>query len=255
MLKPQWPYKGKFTVTQGYHATLKGVYEDDIHGALDIVPNYVEGQQWPTPIYACLPGTALNISNTDPARGKGIRVRTKLDQPFIDYLKSKNLVPNEYTGNVFLEVLQWHCLEVTDLDGVVDQNTPIAITGNTGNVYSDGKPVPDSQKGKPPYPGLHNHFEMVVKGDYITFNTSKDRKGRVDPYIVMAYQPTGEDMFPAVQFKGEPTVFAQSGRTLFPFSSGQSFAHAGGDFSQVTVVDPSEKGKYDIRMESPINKA
>ena len=109
---------------------------------------------------------------------------------FISYLKSKNVVPQGYNGKIVIDELHWHCLEVTDLDGKIDQNIPVARAGNTGDVWSQGSPVPDHQKGNPPYPGLHEHLETAIRDENLQlFNIDKDKWGRIDPFIILNYIP------------------------------------------------------------------
>jgi len=250
-------YRVGYVITQRFGDNAPGGrYAEGYHGAIDTVGNLENGRTSPK-IYPILSGTTLVVSNSDPARGKGIRVRTHLDAPLIDYLKSKGVVPQNYNSNVILEHFYWHLHEVTDLDGKVGQDTPIGIEGNTGFVVSNGIPVPDSQKGQPPYPGRHTHHEHVLKGDYLTFNTDKDPKGRINPEIILNYEgesPEETDMLVAIKRKTNPTIYAASGNTLFPFSSGDAFIHAGGDWNKVKELDDAEFYKFDVRDESPIGK-
>lgn len=59
---------------------------------------------------------------------------------------------------------------------------------------------------------------------------------------------------PLLKFKGSNTVYLVAGWALFPFTSRESFEHAGGDFNDVVEVSDSEMGKYNIRFESHIIK-
>lgn len=203
-MTPQFPFKCAYQITQEYAEDANN-YPEGHHGGLDIVPH--DGvKPFPADIYSILDGDEISIANTDPKRGKGVRVLTKnLDPLFVGYLKSKSVVPLNYSGPVNLEQLYWHCLEVTDLDGKVDQHTPIAKAGNTGYVFSQGKQVPDSQKGVPPYPGLHLHFETILKGNK-TFNLDKDPYGRIDPRIILDYKG---DSMQLIRDKG--TVYLVAG--------------------------------------------
>lgn len=190
MIHPQWPFKGRYITIQGYSDNAIN-YPEGHHGALDIVPlDEKTGQPYPADIYPTIDAHTVGVQNTSTQYGKGLLADGLLDQPFVDYLKGKGLIPKDYTGQVNLRCLYWHCLNVTDLDGNVDQNTPLAKAGNTGNVYHNGQPVPDSQKGVPPYPGLHLHFECILMGpdEAHTFNRDKDVKGRIDPLIILAYK-------------------------------------------------------------------
>lgn len=191
-MQPRFPYPG--TIQNDYYISQR--YDDNAfnypsghHGGMDIVPlTHAGGNHWPAPIYPLLGGRTLSVANSDVDRGKGIRVRTELDSDLIVYLKAQNCVPAGFTGKVYLDALYWHCLEVTDLDGTVDQQTPVGTTGNTGNVYAGGQPVPPSQKGVPPYPGLHLHLETIIRSDTQVFNLDKDYIGRINPEILLDYK-------------------------------------------------------------------
>lgn len=191
MENPQFPFKTGYFVTQGYSDNANN-YPEGKHGAIDIVPLNNVGRVFPADIYPVFSGNTLMATNTDKDRGKGIRVRSEhTDVGFINYLKRNGVVPQGYYGKILVDILDWHCLEVTDLDGTIDQDTPIAKAGNTGWVFSQGSPVPDSQKGIPPYPGLHDHHEHVIRDkDSNLFNLDKDPKGRINPFIMLNYKPT-----------------------------------------------------------------
>lgn len=209
-MKPQYPYKGTYYESQQY-ADNAFNYPGGKHGGKDTIPlDKPGGNHWPAPIFPLLGGKTLSVQNTDVDRGKGIRVRTLLTASFVTYLKTKGVVPKTDTGSVYLDTLYWHCLMVTDLDGTIDQNTPVAITGNTGNVYAGGQPVPSYQKGKPNYPGLHLHLETVLTDGITPFNKDKDYLGRIDPKIILDYQ--GDDMgqFKTQNYKGELRIILQA---------------------------------------------
>src|ERR1051325_6331125 len=96
-MTPQYPFKCKYIVTQGYDSNPvdnfgKHLYTDR-HGGLDILPFDKNGNIFPAEIYPVLDGSEISILDTDPARGKGVKVRTELDHDFISYLKEKGLVP------------------------------------------------------------------------------------------------------------------------------------------------------------------
>lgn len=188
-MNPKFPYPGTYFIAQSYDQNAFG-YPSGHHGGLDIVPLIKPGgNHWPAPIYPVFSGQTLGVSNSDVNRGKGIKVRTKCDPAFISYLKAKSLIPQAYTGDVVIDFTYWHCLEVTDLDGQIDQNTQVGITGNTGNVYAGGIPVDPALKGVPPYPGLHLHLECILNnGLGSVFNLDKDYIGRIDPQIILEYQ-------------------------------------------------------------------
>lgn len=187
-MKAQFPYPGVYYQSQAY-ADNAFNYPGGKHGGLDIIPlDRPGGNHWPAPIFPILGGQTLAVANSDVNRGKGIKVRTLLTPKFTAYLLSKGLVPTNYSGSVYLDTLYWHCLMVTDLDGTIDQGTPVAITGNTGNVYAGGLPVPPYQKGRPNYPGLHLHLECILTNGTNPFNLDKDYQGRIDPQIILDYK-------------------------------------------------------------------
>lgn len=210
-MKPQFPYSGIYYVSQYYDQN--GIaYPSGHHGALDIVPlDKTGGNHWPAPIYPLLGGKTLSVANSDVDRGKGIKVRTLLSSQFVTYLKTKSVVPSNYDGSVYLDHLYWHALMVTDLDGTIDQNTPVAITGNTGNVYAGGQPVPAYQKSVAPYPGLHLHLETILlDSNFNPFNLDKDYIGRIDPQIILDYQGDTMGQFKTQNYKGELRIVLQS---------------------------------------------
>lgn len=190
-MKPQFPFKDKYQITQGFLDNANN-YPGGHHGALDIVPLDASGKPFPANIYPVFDGSEVSIMNTSPVHGKGARESLQLDAPFIAYLKSKGVAPQNFAGRIDLELLYWHCLKVLDLDGILTQDTPVAQAGNTGDVYHNGVKVPDNQKGVPPYLGLHLHLETLLRGDGKLLNLDKDYEGRIDPMIILSYQ--GQDM-------------------------------------------------------------
>lgn len=196
-MKTRFPYPGIYQISQGYASNpinpVTGEhYYTQHHGGWDIVPlNKPGGNFWPAPIFPVVDGKTVSVSTTDVNRGLGIGVETVLDQDLINYFKSKGCIPQGYNDPVKMHTLYWHCLKVTDLDGQVDENTQVGLTGNSGNVFAGGLPVPDSQKNKPNYPGGHLHFEYYLFGN-VRFNLDKDASGRLDPDILFNYK--GNDM-------------------------------------------------------------
>lgn len=203
-MKIRFPYPGNinedYFISQPYESNpsyldngTKRYYYTQHHGGYDIVPlKGMGGNFWPAPIYPVLPGKTLSTSTTDKDRGLGIKVRTILDADLTTYFKAKNCIPRDYTGEVWLDHLYWHCLQITDLDGEVDQKTQIGLTGNSGNVFAGGLPVAVEYKNKSPYPGGHLHFEYLLRSPNQVFNLDKDSIGRLDPEILFAYE--GESM-------------------------------------------------------------
>ncbi len=209
-MKPRFPYPGAYYISQGYDQNSIG-YPAGHHGALDIIPlDRPGGNHWPAPIFPLLGGKTLSVANSDVDRGKGIKVRTLLTGPFVEYLKANDYIPDQYQGSVFLDTLYWHALMVTDLDGTIDQGVPVAITGNTGNVYSGGLPVADNMKGRPPYPGLHLHLECILNDGKRPFNLDKDYIGRIDPQIIINYQGDAMGQFKTQNYKGEFRIVLQA---------------------------------------------
>lgn len=155
-------------ISQGFHPK---------HDGWDIVPFYRKGDGTPPDVYPMFSGRAVGIQDTDPLLGKGMRVETRVWPHLAAYLGHYGL-----RNATVLEILYWHFLSVTDKDGTVSQGTALGVCGNTGKVFSGGQPVPDSEKGKPPYRGLHLHMVTRVNGKAI------------DPDIILNYrQPISMD--------------------------------------------------------------
>jgi hypothetical protein len=192
----QWPFKVPYTITQGYDETAAR-YNYNHHGALDMVP-LQNGAGFPADIYPILPGYIFDVNNGTNAQGKSLFVNSEIDGDFIAYLKSRGLVPLNYNGRVFIKHNYFHGLQIYVTEGqAVDQNTPIMKCGNTGMVYSSGMPVPDNEKGVPPYRGLHLHLETVIHPNDTShpFNLDWDRIGRVDPTIILNYKANMQNKF------------------------------------------------------------
>lgn len=212
----RFPYNGEiqkdYYISQYYEsnpingATGQHFYSQH-HGGWDIVP-LDRGNFWPAPIFPVLAGQTLSASTTDKDRGLGIMVRTPIDRGFISYWKKLGLIPNDYDGEVWLDHLYWHCLVITDLDGYVDQETPIGTTGNSGYVYAGGLLVPSEQKNIPPYPGGHLHFEYCLRSPNQVFNLDKDSKGRLNPEQLFAYKSMPQ--FKTQNYKGELRIVLQA---------------------------------------------
>lgn len=214
----QFPFKGHYRLTQTYAQNANN-YVGGHHGGLDIVPlegNALTGGPFPDNIYPLFEGETVSISDTDIARGKGIKVKsvfnTDLHSHFTKYLKSKNLLPQNFNGDFYLEHFYWHCLEVLDKDGQVDKKTSIAKAGNTGWVFSGGQQVPDNQKGVPPYPGLHLHLETVLGTSNQVFNLDKDFKGRINPQDILDYKDNEMDI---LNITGESTLVIENSEGKF----------------------------------------
>ncbi len=187
----RFPYLGVWFLSQNYSSNPPSFpYPGGHHGAWDIVPlDHVGGNFWPAPIFPVANGKTISIANVSTSTGKGIGVETVIDASLIAYFKTKEVIPLTYNGSVTMHHLYWHMLQVTDLDTEVNENISVGITGNTGDVFSGGLPVPDNEKGIPPYPGAHLHFEYYLFGDNnVRFNLDKDYAGRIDPEILFNYK-------------------------------------------------------------------
>jgi hypothetical protein len=212
----QLPFKCAYQISQGYNDNANNIYNGPLdghhHGALDIVP-LLDGNPFPAPIYPISNGSEISVQDTDPVKGKGVRERILLDAPTIEYFQTKGLIPTPVPAGqvVCLDVLYWHMLDVTDKDGILTEDTPIGHAGNTGSVYHFSAPVPDDQKGQPPYLGLHLHLETCfgsVQG--MKFNVGMDPQGRTDPSLVLSStQLTNNTMNQAIVVKSKtsPQVY------------------------------------------------
>lgn len=182
MQSPKYPYPNKdyIVLSQGY---IPGK-----HWGHDIVPMNTQWVGWPAPCYPVFSGRTMSVANTDKDRGKGIRVRTILWPDIIEYLKAEGVFPQDKNEG-WVDILYWHFLDVTDLDTYINQGTPVGITGNTGNVWHGGVQVDDSQKGVPPYLGLHLHLETVLGSGTEVLNKNIDAWGRIDPNYILNYKP------------------------------------------------------------------
>lgn len=179
---PKFPYdRDRCSISQAFGAD---------HDGWDIVPNYKRSDGLPADCYPVFSGRAVSVADTSTSKGKGIKVLTEIWPDLKDYLASKGVMNARQ-----LTVLYWHLLDVIDVDGQVDQGTSVGITGNTGNVWSHGKPVPDSEKGVPPYRGLHLHLETYVDGRPI------------DPDIIFNYKPKRMNQTKVVLSKDGHTVY------------------------------------------------
>lgn len=193
-MQPQFPFKVKYVITQGYD-NVATRYNGQHHGALDIVPLDATGHGFPADEYPILAGKVIDVQDFPAARGKAMYINSEIDQPFIDYLKGLGYVPKDYTGRVFIKHNYFHMLqELVSLNQDVTQDTVIAKCGNTGMVFTGNPPVPvpDDQKGVPPYPGLHLHLETVIHPNDTShpFNLDKDSVGRIDPTFILNYKAT-----------------------------------------------------------------
>jgi len=218
-MKIRFPYPGQdrldYYISQGYDSnpinpeTGRGFYAVH-HGGWDIVPltgRY--GSFWPAPIYPILDGVLLSASTTDKDRGLGIKVRSVIDKPLIAYFKVLKAIPDNYSGEVWLVHMYWHCLKVADFNGQINQSTQIGLTGNSGYVFSGGLPIPDSQKNVPPYYGGHLHLEYYLRSPIEIFNLEKDEIGRLRPEYLWGYRDIPMAQFKTQIYKGEKRVVLQ----------------------------------------------
>lgn len=249
MNKPQFPFQGGYAVTQGY-ADNANHYPEGHHGAWDIVPLKKSGA-WPAPIFPLYDGSEIAIQNSDPAKGKGVRERVLLDNHFINYLQNNNCLNGSswpiVDGKFWLDILYWHMLNVTDTDGTADTNMQLGLAGNTGDVYSQGSPVPNYQKGKPPYPGLHLHLETSIYCESNVFvgymNRDKDPAGRIDPQIIFNYQG---NMIICFKKQGNPTYYVQVGTVLVPLADPQALTNIGGSLADVIELNEQQFSLFTV---------
>lgn len=104
-----------------------------------------------------------------------------------------------------------------------------------------GNPIQSPIYGRVVYIGYTvNHLTKLGWGWHIWIEQLNERK-------FMNFQ--------AIKFDDDSTIFLLSGNSLFPFAGEAAYLHAGGIFGKEIVVPASQKGKYDIRFESPIIKA
>jgi len=84
-----------------------------------------------------------NISSGSVTKGFGVCILTN---------------PNE--NGIVTEWVYWHTMSNIQVkeEDKVKQGQLLAFEGDSGYVYTNGQPVPDSQKGIPPYPGTHLHW-------------------------------------------------------------------------------------------------
>ncbi len=182
-LEPQFPLKCEHYISQKF-GEQSSVYTSGFHLGLDIVPTE-NGAFFPAPVYAILDGTLRYFYETQPTtqgitNSKAIAVDTWLDDDFITYLKGLGKVPPQL-NKVRLMHSYLHGLEILDKDGTIDQITPIMKCGNTGMVFSGGVPVPEEEKGVPPYKGGHLHLQCeLYREDNILI-------GFIDPEIILGY--------------------------------------------------------------------
>lgn len=215
-MTPQWPFKCPYKITQGY-ANKSDRYKNGVHLGLDILPLDAQGKGWPAPTYPILGGKTryfYNEPHGNPA--PMIAVDTLLDAPFISYLKTKGVIPQDYAGTVTLYHEYLHGLEILDKDGEVSQDTPIMKCGNTGMTYT-GKvingetvyvPVPENMKGVPPYPGLHLHLQCYLIGtnNKLLAQTPDNPSGTISPLIILNYKAMNE-FVKILNYKGEVGIF------------------------------------------------
>lgn len=242
---PQFSFRGRYYINQGYNDNQVN-YPSGRHGGIDIQPYTDQGNIYPADIYPVFSGKTMTAENTDKDRGKGIRVRTELWDDFSAYLIKNNLTPGKY-----IEFLYWHCLEVTDLDGHIDQATPIGKAGNTGDVWSSQfpganglQPVPSRYKGVTPYYGLHLHLECrLVDENGGILNLNKDIYGRIDPLLIINY-PIKMTM--GYKKASEATVYVLVGTTLVAVADWNAFVTLGGSEQSIVTLAENEFTKFNL---------
>jgi len=81
------------------------------------------------------------------------------------------------TGRVHV---YWHTQPILPVHGgqIVQRGKILAFMGNSGKVWSGGKPVPIDERSVKPYAGTHLHWEIYPQGHPVGFFGGKNR---IDP--------------------------------------------------------------------------
>lgn len=137
----------------------------------------------------------------------------------------------------------------TSQQGMNFKSIGICLSGN----FDKEHPNPAQVKALTKLLKKYNFKEIYPHRKFATYKSCYG-DNLADGWASNLISKKNKDMFLAIKFKGEGTVYAVLGRTLLPFPTKKSFEHAGGDFAQVVDVPVSEKGKFDIRRESPVIK-
>lgn len=207
---------------------------------LDMVPLNEQGVGFPADVYPVLPGTLRYFyEQYQNKNSKLIAIDTILDEPFVAYLKAAGCIPADYAGQVTLVHMYLHGLEILDKDGTVEQSVPIMKCGNTGDVYTYDPasgtyvPVPEDQKGVPPYPGLHLHLQCELAGENNAYF------GVIDPELILNYK---QGASPMIVYKkvGEATLYMAVGNVLVGYASDYPTFQA--EFPGAVIVElPAEE--------------
>ena len=172
------PLHCKYTETQGF------IYGK--HWGLDWVPLLDTGEDFPADIYPIATGN-IRYSYTEYNGKKSVLIciDTYLSDDVITYLKSLGDISKEYNGKVRLLHTYMHGLKLyeTEKGKRVTPNDRIMQCGNTGQVSSGGVPVPEEEKGVPPYKGLHLHLQCEL------YRENNTLIGYIDPYHLLNYKP------------------------------------------------------------------
>lgn len=238
---PLRPFTCQSRITQGYNPKT--------HVGLDEVPYDAYGTSFPAFVRATLSGR-INTNNTyNPNNGNlhQITIDSVIeDDAFIAYLKSQGVVPKAYVRKVVLKHSYLHGLQILVMSGDVTRGQNIMICGNTGDVWSGGKPVPQSLKGKSPYPGLHLHRQYYLyddKGNKFNIDDQTNPQGTIHPSIIDNYNP-----MKTIGFKqaGNDTVYIEVGSLLVPLADWEAFVTLGGSTESVIELPPDQFAKFNL---------
>lgn len=133
------------SINQGYHAGHKGVDWGAKYGTPLVAPERV-----------LIQGINGDIYTKDPK-----------DTSRLEYgygIKMKGL-ESDY------EYLYWHNLPYhpVNVGDIIEKGKIVAYMGNSGNVWSNGKPVPVDERTHPAHRGTHLHQEVYLNGEKVDF--------------------------------------------------------------------------------------
>jgi murein DD-endopeptidase MepM/ murein hydrolase activator NlpD len=136
------PVLGSYAISQKFAGNASTFYKENGlagHPALDIIKGY---DSYIVASHNAYVYSVRNKNNPDLSRYRAV-----------------------YT--IFEDEGQWwelvygHCNQIyTFVGDTVVAGSLVASMGNTGDVFSQGLPVPIAKRNKPPYPGTHLHFQQ-----------------------------------------------------------------------------------------------
>jgi murein DD-endopeptidase MepM/ murein hydrolase activator NlpD len=137
------PVLGSYTISQKFGGNANTYYRD--HGLLghsgtDIYKAY---DAYIVSSHDCYVFKIVNKNNPDLSKYRAVHT----------------LFQDEDTGD-WKELVYGHCNKIyVSVGDTVVRGSLLASMGNTGDVYSQGLPVPQDKRTKPPYPGTHLHWQ------------------------------------------------------------------------------------------------